>query len=76
MLVVFFFFVILLSEFSENETALTNVAQETFIKAIILCLQKIQPTINLSLIIPKSMSAKYQYGIAVAEACKVLLIFI
>ncbi|VVC41059.1 Hypothetical protein CINCED_3A002051 [Cinara cedri] len=57
-------------EFSENETVLTNVAQETFINAIILCLQKIQPTINLPLIIPRSMSARYQYGITVAEACK------
>ncbi|XP_003240049.1 coiled-coil domain-containing protein 22 [Acyrthosiphon pisum] len=35
-----------------------------------MCLQKIQPTINLSFTIPRSMSARYQYGITVADACK------
>jgi len=50
---------------------LENIAQETFIKAIVLCLQKIEPTISLSHTIPKSMSARYQYGITVADACKV-----
>lgn len=64
------------SEFSENETALTNVSQETFIKAIVMCLQNIQPTINLSHTIPRSMSARYQYGITVADACKVRIIFL
>jgi len=41
-----------------------------------MCLQKIQPSINLSFTIPRSMSARYQYGITVADACKVnLLLF-
>ncbi|KAL5237629.1 hypothetical protein ACI65C_005039 [Semiaphis heraclei] len=57
-------------EFSENENAFTSIAQENLIKAIIMCLQKIEPTINLSFTIPRSMSARYQYGITVAEACK------
>lgn len=39
-----------------------------------MCLQKIQPTINLSFTIPRSMSARYQYGITVADACKVKLL--
>lgn len=57
-------------EFSENETAFTNITQENLIKSIIMCLQKIQPSINLSFTIPRSMSARYQYGITVADACK------
>lgn len=68
----FFFF----SEFSQNETALTNIAQETFIKAVIMCLQKIQPTICLTYTVPRSMSARYQYGITVADACKVSFVLI
>lgn len=64
------------SEFSENETTLTNLSQETFIKAIVMCLQSIRSTINLSNNIPRSMSARYQYGITVADACKVRLIFL
>lgn len=40
-----------------------------------MCLQKIQPTINLSFTIPRSMSARYQYGITVADACKVRIQF-
>lgn len=51
-------------------------SQETFIKAIVMCLQNIQPTITLSHTIPRSMSARYQYGITVADACKVRLIFL
>uniref|UniRef100_A0A2S2PZS0 Coiled-coil domain-containing protein 22 homolog n=1 Tax=Sipha flava TaxID=143950 RepID=A0A2S2PZS0_9HEMI len=57
-------------EFSEHETSMTNIAQETFIKGIIICLQKIQPTISIPHTIPRSMSARYQYGITVADACK------
>lgn len=68
--------ILIFSEFSENETGFTNIAQESFIKAIIMCLQKIQPTINLSFTIPRSMSARYQYGITVADACKVILGFL
>ncbi|XP_050528550.1 coiled-coil domain-containing protein 22 homolog isoform X2 [Daktulosphaira vitifoliae] len=56
--------------FSENETSLSNLSQETFIKAVIMCLRKIQPTLKLSNTIPRSMSARYQFGITVAEACK------
>lgn len=51
-------------------------AQETFIKAIIMCLNKIQPNISLSHTIPRSMSARYQYGITVADACKVKILFV
>ncbi|XP_050426844.1 coiled-coil domain-containing protein 22 [Adelges cooleyi] len=57
-------------EFSENETSLANMTQENFIKSVIKCLQKIQPSIKISNTIPRSMSARYQYGITVAEACK------
>lgn len=66
----------LFSEFSEHETSMTNITQETFIKAIIICLQKIQPTISIPHTIPRSMSARYQYGITVADACKVRLLSI
>lgn len=59
------------SELTDDETSLNSIAQETFIKAIIMCLQRIQPTINLPHTIPRSMSARYQYGITVADACKV-----
>lgn len=55
---------------------MTNIAQETFIKALIMCLQKIQPTISIPHTIPKSMSARYQYGITVADACKVRLLLL
>lgn len=41
-----------------------------------MCLQKIQPTISLSHTIPRSMSARYQYGITVADACKVRLVVV
>lgn len=41
-----------------------------------MCLKRIQPTINLSPTIPRSMSARYQYGISVAEACKVSYYFL
>jgi len=40
-----------------------------------MCLRKIQPTISLSDTIPRSMSARYQYGITVADACKVSFVF-
>lgn len=41
-----------------------------------MCLENIEPTINLSHTVPKSMSARYQFGITVADACKVRLIFV
>jgi hypothetical protein len=64
------------SDIEEDVDNLKHFSTELIIEAAVRCLDVIQPGLGLPHFLPDSMSARFRVGASIAQACKVMYIWL